>query len=33
MERINEAQAVLEQPPGGSTGSIIGDAAKVTAGA
>jgi alkylation response protein AidB-like acyl-CoA dehydrogenase len=30
-ERLAQAQAVLEQPPGGSTGSIIGDAAQATA--
>jgi acyl-CoA dehydrogenase len=31
-DRIAHAQAVLEQPPGGSTGSIIGDAAAAAAG-
>jgi alkylation response protein AidB-like acyl-CoA dehydrogenase len=31
LDRLGEAQAVLEQPPGGSTGSVIGDAAALTA--
>jgi alkylation response protein AidB-like acyl-CoA dehydrogenase len=30
-DRLAHAQSVLEQPPGGSTGSIIGDAAAATA--
>src|SRR3954470_14082986 len=31
QQRLSAAAEVLEQPPGGSTGSIIGDAAKATA--
>jgi hypothetical protein len=27
-ERLSEAASVLEQPPGGSTGDVIGDAQK-----
>jgi acyl-CoA dehydrogenase len=33
QQRLSAAAEVLDQPPGGSTGSIIGDAAAVTAGA
>jgi hypothetical protein len=33
QQRLTAATEVLEQPPGGATGNIIGDAAKVTAGA
>jgi acyl-CoA dehydrogenase len=32
QQRLIEAAAVVEQPPGGSTGSIVGDAAKAAAG-
>jgi hypothetical protein len=31
QQRLTAATEVLEQPPGGSTGSIIGDAAKAAA--
>jgi hypothetical protein len=33
QQRLIAAAEVLEQPPGGSTGSIVGDAAAATAGA
>jgi alkylation response protein AidB-like acyl-CoA dehydrogenase len=33
QQRLTAAAEVLEQPPGGSTGSIIGDAATATASA